>query len=305
MDEDIIDLHYNKKWNMQQISKKYGFYDRTISKRLISLGYKIINYNNITTYNESDVIKLLESGMSYVDIGKLYGISPYPICKIAKRHNIKYKRFNDAVFDSIDNEEKAYWLGFIFADGYISKKNNKFELSLKGDDFNHLCKFSKFINFDENKISKRIVRCNDKKYECCRISFSNKHFWEILNSYGCTPRKSLTLKFPDESIFKSKDLIRHFIRGYFDGDGWICCTDKTKCIGALGTPSFLNSCQKYLNTNYNLYRNHGSDLTMKLVATRYSGLKIAEYLYSNSEIYLERKYLKYLKLKSAVLNSNI
>ena len=49
--------------------------------------------------------------------------------------------------------------------------------------------------------------------------FANKYFWNILNSYGCTPRKSLTLKFPDRDIFKSSDLIRHFIRGYFDGDG--------------------------------------------------------------------------------------
>ncbi len=305
MDEDIIDLHYNKRWDMQQISKKYGFCDRTISRRLIKLGYNVINYNNITKYEEKDVIKLLESGMSCTDIGKLYGISLYPIFKIAKRHNIKYKKFNYNIFDSIDTEEKAYWLGFIFADGCIAKNHYRFELSLKGEDFDHLCKFSKFINLDKNKIKKKIVKYNDKTYECFRISFSNKHFWGILNSYGCTPRKSLTLEFPDESVFKSKDLIIHFIRGYFDGDGWICCTDKTKCIGALGTPSFLNSCQKYLNINRKLYCNHGSYLTMKFVVYGYSGFKIAEYLYSNSEIYLERKYLKYLKMKSAVLNSNI
>lgn len=55
----------------------------------------------------------------------------------------------------------------------------------------------------------------------CVWAASNKHLWQTLNKYGCTPNKSLTLKFPNENIFKSKDLIRHFIRGYFDGDGCI------------------------------------------------------------------------------------
>ena len=54
-------------------------------------------------------------------------------------------KFNENVFDSIDTEEKAYWLGFIFADGYISLKGNSFELSLKGSDSEHLDKFNKFM----------------------------------------------------------------------------------------------------------------------------------------------------------------
>ena len=48
---------------------------------------------------------------------------------------------------------------------------------------------------------------------------NSPHLINTLISYGCTPKKSLTLKFPDISIFKNMDLIRHFIRGYFDGDG--------------------------------------------------------------------------------------
>lgn len=57
------------------------------------------------------------------------------------------------------------------------------------------------------------------KNPSCSWYVTNYHLWNTLNNYGCIPNKSLTLKFPDESIFKSKDLIRHFIRGYFDGDG--------------------------------------------------------------------------------------
>lgn len=127
-------------------------------------------------------------------------------------------KFNKHIFDTIDTEEKAYWLGFIFADGYIGstpldpnkKSVYNFEISLKLSDLEHLEKFKQFISFEKD------VVCDNYR---CRIMIANKHFWNILNGYGCIPRKSLTLQFPDKSIFKSSDLVRHFIRGYFDGDG--------------------------------------------------------------------------------------
>jgi len=43
--------------------------------------------------------------------------------------------------------------------------------------------------------------------------------WKILNFKGYIPNKNLILKFPKESIFSSKDLIKHYIRGYVNGDG--------------------------------------------------------------------------------------
>ena len=54
-------------------------------------------------------------------------------------------KFNENVFDVIDSEEKAYWLGFIFADGYISSRDYGFEISLSIIDVEHLIKFNKFM----------------------------------------------------------------------------------------------------------------------------------------------------------------
>ena len=60
-------------------------------------------------------------------------------------HPQNYTKFNDTIFESIDTEEKAYWLGFLYADGSISSTNNTIELSLKSSDINHLIKFKYFL----------------------------------------------------------------------------------------------------------------------------------------------------------------
>lgn len=124
-------------------------------------------------------------------------------------------KFNEHIFDVIDTEEKAYWLGFIFADGYISSRDNGFELSLKGSDIEHLHKFNKFMEHNKDNVKLGEVKNKDKTFLRCRWGIVNKHLWNTLNNLGCTPRKSLTLQFPNIS----EELEIPFIRGYFDGDG--------------------------------------------------------------------------------------
>lgn len=131
----------------------------------------------------------------------------------------------------------------------------------------------------------------------CRLEFNSKHLWKILNNYGCTPKKSLTLQFPNENIFKSKDLIKHFIRGYWDGDG--CLTYKRvdyPSISCISTVAFLNQVQNYFNTNKTLYNNSKiNDITKVLKYNGQEAFNIIKHLYKDSKIYLTRKYNKYLE----------
>lgn len=212
-------------------------------------------------------------------------------------------KFNEHIFDVIDTEEKAYWLGFIFADGYIGstpiEENKKsvynFELSLQLLDVDHLNKFKEFLSYEKN------VVCDDHR---CRLMVANKHFWNILNNYGCTPRKSLTLKFPSENIFiesdkySKEDLIRHFIRGYFDGDG---CLSRHKYINTvslhvevLGTEEFLDEISKYSNSIATLkHDKRHTNATYSLEYSKEQGTKFINYLYQNANIYLDRKFKLY------------
>lgn len=207
--------------------------------------------------------------------------------------------FDNTVFDQIDSEEKAYWLGFIYADGTISshkegkKKRYNFELSLSIEDLNHLYKFQKFLK--SNKEPNISTAGNLYKYQRCRIVISNKHLWNILNNYGCVPKKSLMLKFPNEQIFKDKSLIKDFIRGYFDGDGCISYCDKSHSnmtISLLGTKDFLEVLQNYLP----LEKKNKIDKIKniyKLSFQRSRGKYVLNYLYNNATIYLDRKEIRY------------
>lgn len=248
--------------------------------------------------------RYLIENLSLTELSKLSGIDRRTLSvnfknmgiEIVNRQNIT--KFNETIFDIIDTEEKAYWLGFIFADGCIGYKNNSFELSLALKDINHLQKFSKFMKF--------LKPIKTDSYRC-RFMVSNKHLWNTLNSYGCTPRKSLTLKFPNKDIFKSEDLIRHFIRGYFDGDGCITfhknINSVTSICNVLGTTDFLNKFEDSINFKNKITRckdkrcNKDND-TYGLFFKTSESLDLINYLYTNSSIYLDRKFKLYSFFKN-------
>lgn len=216
--------------------------------------------------------------------------------------NAKHK--DEFYFDTIDTEEKAYWLGFIYADGNISKPTRKvkekvkpfyrIEVSLKEEDFSHL---EKLRNALKMEAPVRISHTNFTQSSRARLSWNSKHMWEVLNSYGCTPCKSLTLKFPNINIFTDKSLIKHFIRGYVDGDGCLsyCDTEHKKAhMSILGTQDILDNIQNWLPLQYKL-QIFGKSNVKQLSFVGKTAFFIENYLYKNSNVRLERKYNKYLE----------
>ena len=211
-------------------------------------------------------------------------------------------KFNCNIFDSIDSEEKAYWLGFIFADGYIGntpirddKKNvYNFELSLQLSDVHHLEKFRNFISY-EKPVTVDTYRC--------RILVANKHFWRQLNKLGCIPRKSLKLKFPKITIFKEIGLIRHFIRGYFDGDGCISRYVHTHIVSpnvsVVGTEHFLKYIIKESKINARMgHDKRNAEENKYIYYNLKNSILFINYLYTNANIYLDRKYKLYQFFKN-------
>lgn len=256
--------------------------------------------------------EFINSSISLTKLAEREGTTRQTLAKYFKQLGVKIVnkqnrlKFDNTIFDSIDTEEKAYWLGFIFADGYINsspleigkKPKYTMEISLKADDFKHLEKFNTFTKYEKNGVKIQDAKCGKIICKRCRWAITDKHLWETLNSYGCTPKKSLVLKFPDESIFKSKDLIRHFIRGYFDGDGYfsrqIHHTSVSPVVSFLGTKDFLNKILEYskIESNYRHDKRH-TEFTWILEYHKEPGIKLINYLYDNCTIYLDRKYKLY------------
>lgn len=232
-------------------------------------------------------------------VQRIYNISHVTISKYLKKHGIiVINRQNEQpglkkdIFKIIDTEEKAYWLGFLYADGSIgsSKDPNNYsiDITLKMFDLNHIEKFKAFIG-TSNKVQ---YRSNLKAY---RINVGCKEMYNDLISHGCIPNKSWLIdKIPD----MNEALKIHFVRGFFDGDGCISYANKRKddtynvSINITGNEKMLKSIVKYFNTNINLTPKQGTEI---LVArwNAVESTRILKLMYDNASVYLDRKYERY------------
>lgn len=197
-------------------------------------------------------------------------------------------------FEKIDSPEKAYWLGFLYADGgiIIRKKSYSLRINLKKDDDGHLKKFLKAINGINYKIKYTVKHTKEKDYYGCYISISDKKMVTDLIDKGCMPKKSLILKFPTEEQVPSF-LIYHFLRGYFDGDGSIGFTivhpetgTKYFHCSLLGTFDFLSKTKKFLHVDHIKLNKQHNYYNLPLCGNKrvYNALKL---LYEDSSIDIE------------------
>jgi len=157
--------------------------------------------------------------------------------------NKKY-RVREDVFDNIDCPEKAYWLGFIAADGGVEDCGYyRLFISLGKKDRSHLERFRSFMESDVP------IRPVENSYV---IRISRKHVVKALGKYGIVPNKTRTLTIsgiPNEYY-------SDFIRGYFDGDGCLSKYGKgDRRIGITsGSPNIVLWIQSELMKNCGLRR---------------------------------------------------
>lgn len=205
-------------------------------------------------------------------------------------------RFNEKFFDVIDTEEKAYWLGFLYADG--SQNGNQFQMCLKIDDKDHLEKFRIAIGAEHTV--KEIIKKNHKKGIGALFQVSSKYFCQSLQECGCVKNKTLIVKFPNINA----NLHRHFIRGIFDGDGTIGIMNKKygykKWTIYSASHEFCNSIHNILTQNgiknklyKRIYKDGRAPGYNVEVHCKNEFTKLYHYLYNSATIFLERKEKKF------------
>ena len=202
-------------------------------------------------------------------------------------------------FENINNEEKAYWLGFIMADGCVTiGKNNSCELTihLQTRDIGHLKKFNKSLKGNVPiQTKERLCTFTNKYNKISIIRFYSQKMVHDLEKYNVIPRKSLVKEFPTNL---PKELMNHYIRGYFDGNGCITNSDKyVGCSFCSGSFKFIEGLRKFLNENgIKTSPTRKKDKDSNCYIIQIYGIKNCDnflnYIYKNSTIYLDRKFNK-------------
>lgn len=281
----------------------------------VSLGK---NYRELNSYDKYKIVDYYykNKNISIDNIAINLNISDRAVRRVLKEEGINTRLKNRYIldenyFDCIDTEAKAYILGFIYADGFVG--NEKFNsIVIAVNDLEILEFIAKEFKFTGN--IRKTKKGGFENSKCgYSLNFSSKIMASRLREIGLYPNKSLTI---DTLPQIDKKLIRHFIRGYFDGDGSIVLSHNTSyykaidgvikyiyptyCFMILGTRGFLEEIIKESEFNYaKIYNTKSEKIKCIKINAKKEFNNIFKYLYDNSTIKLERKYNKWNEIKSA------
>lgn len=240
----------------------------------------------------------LTEGQSCEKIGKLYGCYGSTIINHLKRWGVEIrKRRANALyktdinyFNKIDTEEKAYWIGLLLADGHLSKDGT---LMLCMKDLDVIEKFKASLK------SEHPIKYD--RYNNPSISIKCKEYNEDLKKIGFHNRKSYFIDLDKILSHIPKELTRHFIRGYFDGDGSIRIYNYDYLkkpqyhFGVTGLKEVCEFIQNYLGIERKLVQE--SEITYTCVTRDLNKIKeIYEILYKDATICMDRKYETFNKI---------
>ena len=227
--------------------------------------------------------------MPIYKIAMLYGISDVSLRDkmILSNFNLKGhcvgKNSQNKYFSNIDSYDKAYFLGLFAADGSIVNETMSIELK----------DYDKYIlELFIQKANLKTTLVPDNRDENLRyiLKFHSKNMVNDLNKNYIYPRKSYnnTLKIPDID----KKYIRHFIRGYFDGNG---IANKKGYVGFCGSKTIISQIHDVLVneleiSNNKITYNKSNHIYYIQWAKKEDTKKIFNYFYKNiSDCYLKRK----------------
>lgn len=214
---------------------------------------------------------------------------------------------NHSYFSCIDTEEKAYILGLLYADGCVCSTNNCISIVFQTKDRD-------LLDIIKTALTSTHPIKHFSTYSL--FNFTSKQLKQDLITLGCVPKKSKILQFPEFLILSP--LLKHFLRGYFDGDGSIssfisttqhknrqkqtqikvldCSITSstlfiTKCSEVIKSLLNINTCIKIPHKDKNL-----GDISSLDIRGRKQIKIFLDFIYSDATIKMERKYNKYLEI---------
>jgi hypothetical protein len=258
---------------------------------------------NITEELKQEIIKYyLSQPMTMKQVEDKYELSHPTVTKILRdipkysKAKLNNPNMNERLFEDINSEESAYFLGLLISDGNVFKDNTgrqaSISITLDSKDKYMLEKFKEVVN------SNTTIGYDGRG--CCQIAVRSNLMAGDLAKYGVVPRKSYNTYLPKIS----DEWLPHLIRGIFDGDGNVMAKPNPKNDGHnrfLHSISFCGSHE--LMTNISDYTFEKLHLKQKPTVYNYADRKLSEikiqnindmakfgyWIYHNSSVFLNRK----------------
>lgn len=268
------------------------------------------NYNELS---EEDIDFIIEeyykSDLKVRDLSKKLCLTNRTLPMIFKKRGINSSRKNkytldEKYFNSIDTERKAYWLGYLYADGFIGDNaHNNIIFSQKITDSYIIEQFAEDISFTGKlRISNSISTTFLNGQPQFVINFSSRTMADDLRALNMNTKKSMTMK---ELPPIEASLFRHFVRGYFDGDGTIVASERNSykdriylCVhwNIIGTIDFLKKIAEKLPIKTFFYDSKTPEMKYLSSSSKKSICSLYNYLYDEASFYLKRKHDVFQKI---------
>lgn len=214
---------------------------------------------------------------------------------------------NENYFENIDTEEKAYWLGFLYADGCVTQatahsRRLQINLSVKDKHHLYLLKESLGSTAEIKDFLSDGSKHNFGKSEQSRLTINSNKLCDDLIDKGCKPNKTNTATAPKIE----EKLMKHFIRGLIDGDGSFSIIPRKDYNGNRvqfelvgNSMELIEFVKEFLcenNINVNIYLRKTNNTKRLITSSIKEIAKLFELIYKDSKIHLQRKYDKIEKI---------
>lgn len=257
----------------------------------------------VSSEEVKELKKLYAGGMSQVKLAEKYHIHHKTILQCVRNDvPVVYGRFNrvhninENYFDVVDTQDKAYILGFLYADGYNSYDKRAIRLQLTECDVEILYHISDALDYSRPLTYVPAREIYDTGYISkpqYALEINSAHMSKRLAELGVVQNKSLILEFPD---WIHTDLVRHFLRGYIDGDGSIVKQEHSYGVNLLSTENFCRKVQYLVgdllgvDSRIKEARNHNG-ITFEWIISKKADAKIfLDWIYIDAHLFLQRKY---------------
>jgi Mor family transcriptional regulator len=282
-----------------QLARRYGVGSTTVYTVLARYGVQRRTnseiFRKLSPAQEAEILASYQHGLAASQIASRYGIHDQTVYNILERHRVTRRTLSEAAityprnehaFDVIDNEEAAYWLGFIAADGNVS--NGRLRIGLSTKDADHVRKFAGWLA----PSMPIYTGTNNHGRPVSTVDIGSKYLVETLGTHGIVPRKTYVMK---RLPSVPHALMRHLIRGFIDADGYLSLRVEAGArfgVVALNR-EIVAEIQDWFIQELGVRRTALIHSARVWHYRQYGTLqvsKIAAYLYRDASVYLDRKY---------------